>query len=94
MEWDGKVSPDRSAPEAPRLAGAFVAPSNLGRCASPGRVDWAHESDLPAVGIFDDGVSRSPEGVVGRLQTLVPRADKIGVCYILVCDITPTPTKI
>ena len=43
------------------------------------RVDGAHEADVAAVGVLDDRVAGAPERVVGRLATLVPGRQQLGV---------------
>lgn len=45
----------------------------------PGCVDGTHEPDQMAVRVFDDGVPRSPEGVVGDLMTGVPGCGQLVV---------------
>src|SRR5207244_13439648 len=48
----------------------------------PGLVGWAHDPDVMAIGISDDGVPRPPEGVIGALHAVVASVRHVGVRYV------------
>ena len=74
----GPKLPFQAHPLQSRPAPEFVE-LDLGRWGTQLRRGRAHKTDRNPIGIFDDRVSRPPEGVIGRLESCVAGAGQICV---------------